>query len=45
MVKKALDVSQSRKPKPKSQKGKSRSVAEQAIMIASKLANRQRGRP
>jgi hypothetical protein len=45
MVKKALEVSSSRKPKSKPQKGKSRSVAEQAVVIASKLANRQRGRP
>jgi hypothetical protein len=45
MIKKALDVSTNRKPKPRPQKGKSRSVTEQAIMIASKLANRQRGRP
>jgi hypothetical protein len=45
MVKKALDISASRKSKSKLQKGKSRSVAEQAVVIASKLANRQRGRP
>ena len=45
MVKKALDVSSSRKSKSKQQKGKSRSVVEQAVVVASKLANRQRGRP
>jgi hypothetical protein len=45
MVKKALDVSAKRRLKAKLQKAKSRSVVEQAVVIASKLANRQRGRP
>jgi hypothetical protein len=45
MIKKALDVSTNRKSKGKTQKLKSRSVAEQAVVVASKLANRQRGRP
>jgi hypothetical protein len=45
MVEKALDVSAKRKSKAKQQKAKGRSVAEQAVVVASKLANRQRGRP
>jgi hypothetical protein len=45
MIKKALDVSANRKFKAKLQKSKGRSVAEQAVVVASKLANRQRGRP